>query len=73
MPCIYPMVPLTTSYFTKQSGSRSKGILNALIYGFLIIVIFVALGMIITLMFGASALNEAASSALFNLVFFLSL
>lgn len=70
MPCIYPMVPLTTSYFTKQSGSRSKGILNALIYGVSIIVIYVALGMIITLMFGASALNEAASSALFNLVFF---
>ena len=70
MPCIYPMVPLTTSYFTKQSGSRSKGILNAFIYGISIIVIYVALGMIITLLFGASALNEAASSALFNLLFF---
>ncbi|MEX2591204.1 MAG: cytochrome c biogenesis protein CcdA [Anditalea sp.] len=70
MPCIYPMVPLTVSYFTKQSGSRSKGVWNAVIYGISIIVIYVALGMVITLMFGASALNEAASSALFNLLFF---
>jgi thiol:disulfide interchange protein len=70
MPCIYPMVPLTTSFFTKQSGSRSKGIWNAVIYGLSIIVIYVGLGMVITLIFGASALNEAASSAWFNLLFF---
>jgi len=70
MPCIYPMVPLTTSYFTKQGGSRKKGIWNAIIYGISIIVIYVALGMVITLIFGASALNEAASSAWFNLAFF---
>jgi thiol:disulfide interchange protein len=70
MPCIYPMVPLTTSYFTKRSGSRTKGIWNAIIYGISIIVIYVALGMIVTLIFGASALNEAASSAVFNLLFF---
>lgn len=71
MPCIYPMVPLTVSFFTKQSGSRTKGILNALLYGLFIIVIYVALGMLVTLIFGASALNEAASSAWFNLAFFL--
>lgn len=71
MPCIYPMVPLTVSFFTKQSGSRAKGILNSLLYGLFIIVIYVALGMIVTLLFGASALNEAASSAWFNLIFFL--
>ena len=71
MPCIYPMVPLTVSYFTKQSGTRTKGIINALLYGLFIIVIYVALGMLVTLLFGASALNEAASSAWFNLVFFL--
>src|SRR5690554_1271999 len=71
MPCIYPMVPLTVSYFTKQSGTRMKGILNALLYGLFIIVIYVALGMLVTLIFGASALNEAASSAWFNLLFFL--
>lgn len=70
MPCIYPMVPLTTSYFTKRSGSRTKGIWNAIIYGISIVVIYVALGMIVTLIFGASALNEAASSAVFNLLFF---
>src|SRR5690606_25484549 len=71
MPCIYPMVPLTISFFTKQSGTRVKGILNALLYGLFIIVIYVALGMLVTLIFGASALNEAASSAWFNLAFFL--
>lgn len=71
MPCIYPMVPLTVSYFTKQSGTRMKGILNSLLYGLFIIVIYVALGMLVTLIFGASALNEAASSAWFNLLFFL--
>lgn len=70
MPCIYPMVPLTTSFFTKQSGSRSKGLNTAILYGISIVVIYVALGMIITLLFGASALNEAASSAVFNLLFF---
>ncbi|WP_257657345.1 protein-disulfide reductase DsbD family protein [Parapedobacter lycopersici] len=70
MPCIYPMVPLTVSFFTKRSGSRSRGIINALLYGVFIIVIYVALGMLVTLFFGASALNEAASSAWFNLIFF---
>lgn len=70
MPCIYPMVPLTTSFFTKQGGSKAKGIRMAIIYGFSIIVIYVALGILITLAFGASALNEMASSALFNLIFF---
>lgn len=70
MPCIYPMVPLTISFFTKQSGTRTKGLMNALLYGLFIIVIYVALGMLVTLIFGASALNEAASSAWFNLAFF---
>lgn len=70
MPCIYPMIPLTVSYFTKKSGSRAKGIQSALVYGLSIIVIYVALGLAITLVFGTSALNEAASSATFNLLFF---
>lgn len=70
MPCIYPMVPLTTSFFTKQGGSRGKGLKMALLYGISIIVIYVALGILITLAFGASALNQMASSALFNLAFF---
>src|SRR5690606_1935329 len=55
MPCIYPMVPLTTSFFTKQSGSRSRGLQMAFLYGLSIVVIYVALGMLITLLFGASA------------------
>jgi len=73
MPCIYPMIPLTVSFFTKKSGSRAKGIQSAIIYGLSIIVIYVALGLFITLIFGASALNEAASSATFNLLFFIIL
>ncbi|MDB5119138.1 MAG: Protein-disulfide reductase, partial [Sphingobacteriales bacterium] len=73
MPCIYPMIPLTVSFFTKKSGTKSKGIQSAVIYGLSIIVIYVALGLIITLIFGASALNEAASSATFNLLFFVLL
>ena len=70
MPCIYPMIPLTVSFFTKKAGSRAKGIESAIIYGLSIIIIYVALGLLITVIFGASALNEAASSATFNLLFF---
>ncbi|TCD07654.1 thioredoxin family protein [Pedobacter frigidisoli] len=70
MPCIYPMIPLTVSFFTKQAGSRRQGIQKAFLYGISIISIYVALGLLITLSFGASALNEAASSATFNLIFF---
>ncbi|MFM6953455.1 MAG: cytochrome c biogenesis protein CcdA [Sphingobacteriaceae bacterium] len=70
MPCIYPMIPLTVSFFTKKSGSRAKGIRSAALYGFFIVAIYVSLGLIITLLFGTSALNEAASSATFNLLFF---
>lgn len=73
MPCIYPMIPMTVSFFTKQSGSRAKGIRSAIVYGLSIIIIYVALGLLITLIFGASALNEAASSAAFNLLFFIVL
>ena len=70
MPCIYPMIPLTISFFTKKSGSRAKGIRSAALYGFFIVAIYVSLGLVITLLFGTSALNEAASSATFNLLFF---
>lgn len=73
MPCIYPMIPLTVSFFTKKSGSRAKGIQSAIVYGISIILVYVALGLLITLLFGASALNEAASSATFNLLFFVAL
>ncbi len=70
MPCIFPMIPLTVSFFTKQSGSRARGITNAIIYGVSIIVIYVALGLGVTILLGASALNELSSNAVFNLVFF---
>jgi thiol:disulfide interchange protein DsbD len=70
MPCIFPMLPLTVSYFTKKAGSRRKAISHAGIYGLSIIVIYVALGMIITLIFGSDALNELASNGIFNFLFF---
>ena len=73
MPCIYPMIPLTVSFFTKRAGSRARGIQSAFIYGISIVIIYVALGLLITAIFGASALNEAASSATFNLLFFVIL
>ena len=73
MPCIFPMVPLTVSYFTKRAGSRKKGIGQALIYGLSIIVIYVAFGLFITLIFGSAKLNELSSSGLFNFTFFILL
>lgn len=73
MPCIFPMVPLTVSYFTKKAGSKKKGIFQAMIYGISIIVIYVAFGLLITLFFGSAKLNELSSSGIFNFAFFLLL
>ena len=73
LPCIYPLLPLTVSFFTKKAGSRSKGILHSLIYGLSIIVIYVTLGLIISILFGSDALNQLATNAFFNLFFFLLL
>ena len=73
MPCIYPMLPLTVSFFTKKGGNRGRAIGQSLIYGLSIIVIYVALGFIITLLFGPSALNALATNGLFNFFFFLLL
>jgi thiol:disulfide interchange protein DsbD len=70
MPCIYPLLPLTVSFFTKKSGSRAKGIFHSLLYGLSIIIIYVSLGLIITLSFGPDALNAVATNAVFNLFFF---
>lgn len=69
-PCVFPMIPLTVSFFTKSSASRQKGLANALTYAFSIIFIFLALGFLITLAFGPSALNAMASNKYFNLAFF---
>ncbi|MDB4901194.1 MAG: hypothetical protein JWQ63_475 [Mucilaginibacter sp.] len=73
MPCIYPLLPLTVSFFTKKSGSKSKGILQSLIYGASIIVIYVSLGLLISIIFGSDALNALATNGVFNLFFFLLL
>ncbi|GAB2988278.1 cytochrome c biogenesis protein CcdA [Mucilaginibacter puniceus] len=70
LPCIYPLLPLTVSFFTKKAGSRSKGILHSLIYGLSIIVIYVTLGLIVSILFGSDALNQLATNAVFNLFFF---
>ena len=72
-PCVWPMIPMTVSFFLKQNKSRSKSIRTAIIYGTSIIVIYVALGLIVTSIFGASALNDLSTSALFNIIFFLLL
>jgi len=72
-PCVFPMIPMTVSFFTKQSKNRAKGIKNAIFYGLSIIVIYVALGSVITGIFGADALNELSTSVTFNLVFFVLL
>ena len=70
MPCIFPMIPMTVSFFTKQSKSKAEGVRNAVIYGVSIIAIYVILGSIITAVFGAEALNELSTSVWFNIIFF---
>lgn len=73
MPCIFPMIPMTVSFFTKQSKNRAAGIRNAIVYGLSIIVIYVLLGSLITGVFGAEALNELSTSVWFNIFFFVLL
>lgn len=73
MPCIFPLLPMTVSFFTKQAESRSAGIRDSLVYGLSIVVIYVALGLIITIVFGADALNNLSSNGVFNFIFFLML
>jgi thiol:disulfide interchange protein DsbD len=73
LPCVYPMLPLTVSFFTKLGGSRGKAIGLSAIYGLSIVVIYVTLGMIITLIFGPAALNGLATNGIFNFCFFLLL
>ncbi|UHG93884.1 protein-disulfide reductase DsbD family protein [Spirosoma oryzicola] len=73
MPCIFPLLPMTVSFFTKRSASRAQGIRNALIYGLSIVGIYVSLGLLITVLFGADALNELSTNGIFNCAFFLLL
>lgn len=72
-PCVWPMIPMTVSFFLKQSGSRAKSVSNAVTYGLSIIVIFLLLGVLFTAIFGASALNALATNAVCNIIFFLLL
>lgn len=72
-PCVFPMIPLTVSYFTKQSKTKAAGVRNAMLYGLSIIVIYVLLGVAVTAAFGASALSELSTDPWFNLFFFLLL
>ncbi|WP_338839713.1 protein-disulfide reductase DsbD family protein [Flavobacterium ginsenosidimutans] len=72
-PCVFPMIPMTVSFFTKQSKNKAAGIRNALVYGIFIIIIYVALGTLVTTIFGADALNALATNVVFNLIFFLLL
>jgi thiol:disulfide interchange protein len=69
-PCVFPMIPMTVSFFTKQSKTKAEGIKNSFIYGISIIVIYVILGTVITAIFGAEALNALATNVWFNLIFF---
>lgn len=69
-PCVWPMIPMTVSFFLKKSGSRGKSVRDAMIYGLSIIVIYLTLGLVITGIFGAGKLNELSTNAIFNLCFF---
>ena len=72
-PCVFPMIPMTVSFFTKQSKTKAAGIRNALIYAISIIVIYITLGLGVTLIFGADAMNNLATNVWFNLAFFVLL
>lgn len=73
MPCIFPMLPLTVSFFTKKGGSKARSVGLASLYGLSIIVIYVLLGLMITLAFGSDALNALSTNGIFNFFFFLLL
>ena len=72
-PCVWPIIPMTVSFFLKRSKDKKKGIRDAWTYGASIVVIYVTLGLAVTLMFGASALNALSTNAVFNILFCLML
>lgn len=72
-PCVWPIIPMTVSFFLKRNKDKAKGVRDAVTYGISIIVIYVALGLIVTGIFGASALNALSTNAIFNIFFFLML
>jgi thiol:disulfide interchange protein len=72
-PCVFPMIPMTVSFFTKRSKTKAKGISNALIYSASIIVLYVTLGIAVSAIFGSDALNRISTNVWFNLFFFVLL
>jgi thiol:disulfide interchange protein DsbD len=71
MPCIFPMLPLTVSYFTKSGDKKGGAVAKAIIYGISIIAIYVVMGLLVTIIFGADALNSLSTNGIFNFGFFL--
>jgi len=72
-PCVWPIIPMTVSFFLKRAVNRGKALREAMLYGVSIVVIYLGLGLAVTAIFGASALNALSTNALFNLLFFLLL
>ncbi len=72
-PCVWPIIPMTVSFFLKRAGNRRKALREAMLYGVSIVVIYLGLGLAVTAIFGASALNALSTNAFFNLLFFLLL
>ena len=72
-PCVFPMIPMNVSFFTKQSKTKAEGIRNALLYSISIIILYVGLGLGVTLVFGAGALHSLSTNVWFNLAFFVLL
>lgn len=72
-PCVWPMIPMTVSFFLKRTKDRSKSIRDAITYGLSIIVVYLVLGLVVTGIFGPAALNDLATNAVFNIIFFLLL
>lgn len=72
-PCVFPMIPMTVSFFTKQSKTKAAGIRNAVFYGISIIIIYVVLGLVVSALFGPAALNALSTNVWFNIIFFILL
>jgi thiol:disulfide interchange protein DsbD len=72
-PCVWPVIPMTVSFFLKRSDNRKKAIRDAITYGISIVTIYLTLGLLVTLIFGANALNTLSTNAIFNIIFFLIL
>ena len=72
-PCVFPMIPMTVSFFTKTSKTRAQGIKNALLYGFFIIFIYTGLGLALTAIFGVDIMNVISTDPFFNVGLFILL